>query len=230
MTIDKKTKLFIILGGFFIANALVAEFIGSKLFSLEDSLGMPKLDISLFGIEHLSFNLTCGVLLWPMVFLIAYTFLMVLLAMKTAPFDLWENSGQAVQIDSMQVAYNKVFGQGLWIIIGSLVAFLVGQLIDVWVFHWIKLKSGEKHLWLRSTGSTLISQLVDSFVVLIIAFHIGNKWPLALVFAVGIVNYIYKFTVAMALTPLLYLLHNRIDRYLGIEKAKEMTNQAVQED
>ena len=254
MIIDKKTKLFIILGGFFIANALVAEFIGSKLFSLEDSLGMPKLDISLFGIEHLSFNLTCGVLLWPMVFvmtdiineyygkqgvkllsylaacLIAYTFLMVLLAMKTSPFDLWENSGQAVKIDSMQVAYNKVFGQGLWIIIGSLVAFLLGQMIDVWVFHWIKLKSGEKYLWLRSTGSTLISQLVDSFVVLIIAFHIGNKWPLALVFAVGIVNYIYKFIVAMALTPLLYILHNRIDRYLGIEKAKEMTTQAIQED
>ena len=254
MNIDKKTRLFIILGGFFIANALVAEFIGSKLFSLENSLGLKPIDISLFGIEHLSFNLTCGVLLWPMVFvmtdiineyygkqgvkllsylaagLIAYTFVMVYLAMKTHPFDLWENSGQSVQIGSMQVAYNKVFGQGLWIIIGSLVAFLIGQMLDVWVFHWIKLKSGEKYLWLRSTGSTLISQLIDSFVVLIIAFYIGNNWPLKLVLAVGIVNYIYKFTVAMALTPVLYILHNRIDKYLGIEQAQQMTEAAAQED
>jgi uncharacterized integral membrane protein (TIGR00697 family) len=103
-------------------------------------------------------------------------------------------------------------------------------MLDVWVFHWIKLKSGEKYLWLRSTGSTLISQLIDSFVVLIIAFYIGNDWPLKLVLAVGIVNYIYKFTVAMALTPLLYILHNRIDKYLGIEQAQQMTQAAAQDN
>src|SRR5512135_1277843 len=65
---DKPTRLFIILGGFFIANAIVAEIIGVKIFSLEDTLGVAKADFSLFGEQHLSFSLSVGVLPWPIVF------------------------------------------------------------------------------------------------------------------------------------------------------------------
>ena len=86
----------------------------------------------------------------------------------------------------MDVAYRKIFGQGLWIIIGSLVAFLVGQILDVAVYQRIKKSTGEKLLWLRATGSTLVSQFVDSFVVLIIAFYIGADWELGRVLAIGL--------------------------------------------
>ena len=65
---DKSTRLFIILGGFFIANALIAEIIGVKIFSLEKTLGLSPMDIKLFG-NVLSVNLTAGVLLWPVVFI-----------------------------------------------------------------------------------------------------------------------------------------------------------------
>jgi uncharacterized integral membrane protein (TIGR00697 family) len=126
----------------------------------------------------------------------------------------------------MQTAFGAVFGQGLWIIGGSLIAFLIGQLVDVHIFHHIKKRTGEKALWLRATGSTLISQLIDSFVVLVIAFYIGGKWPLKLVLAVGVVNYIYKFMVAVCLTPMLYLLHQLIDVWLGKELAKQMIDDA----
>ena len=129
----------------------------------------------------------------------------------------------------MQDAFSSIFGQGLWIIAGSLVAFLVGQFIDVYVFHFIKTKTGNKALWLRSTGSTLVSQFVDSFVVLIIAFYIGGNWPLKLVLAVGVVNYIYKFLVAALLTPLLYVIHSIIDSYLGKELAEKMMQEAAGE-
>ncbi len=64
----KPTRLFIILGGFFIANALIAEIIGVKIFSLEKTLGFAPLHIHLFG-NDLSVNLTAGVLLWPVVFI-----------------------------------------------------------------------------------------------------------------------------------------------------------------
>ena len=121
----------------------------------------------------------------------------------------------------MNLAFEYVFGQGLWIIAGSLVAFLIGQIADVTVFQWIKRITGEKKLWLRATGSTLVSQLIDSFVVLFIAFYISGKMPLKLVIGIGIVNYIYKFIVAIVLTPLLYVIHNWIDRYLGHEVAEE---------
>jgi uncharacterized integral membrane protein (TIGR00697 family) len=124
------------------------------------------------------------------------------------------------------LAFAQIFGQGLWIILGSLVAFLIGQLLDVAVFHKLKSITGEKKIWLRATGSTLVSQFVDSFVVLIIAFKLGADWSWALVLAVGFTNFFYKFFVAVVLTPVIYLAHNLIDRYLGKELADKMKNEA----
>lgn len=255
---DKPTRLFLILAGFFVANAMIAEFMGVKIFSLEETFGFKPSNIRLFGDEY-SFNLTCGVLLWPVVFvmtdiinefygrrgvrfvswlavaLICYGFFMLFAAMRTTPNAWWITSKQTAGIENMSSAYNGIFGQGLGIIIASMIAFLIGQLVDVYVFHRIKRRTGDKHVWLRATGSTLISQLIDSFVVLVIAFYLypkwvpgqGSAWPLNQVLAIGIVNYIYKFTVAILLTPVIYFAHHRIENYLGHEKAAEMKKAAM---
>jgi len=108
-----------------------------------------------------------------------------------------------------------------------LVAFLVGQIVDVYVFQKIKQKTGEKKIWLRATGSTLVSQFIDSFIVLFIAFYIGADWELLRVVAVGIVNYIYKFGVAILLTPVIYLAHHLIDSYLGNHLANQLKDEAL---
>ena len=134
-----------------------------------------------------------------------------------------------------RVAFRGIFGQGMWIIIGSMIAFLVGQVLDVLVFHRIKKITGEKSIWLRATGSTLVSQLVDSFVVLFIAFYIGKRiqtgqgepWSLHQVMVTGTGNYIYKFVVAIVLTPVIYLIHGWIERYLGKSLAADMKNSAM---
>ncbi len=255
---DRSTRLFIILGGFFIANALIAEFIGVKIFSLEGTIGVAPINLKLFG-NIFSFNLTAGVLLWPVVFimtdiineyygqkgvkflsyltsiLIAYAFFMFFFAIRLTPADWWPGSKSTAGVADMQVAYKAVFGQGLWIIIGSLTAFLIGQVLDVFVFHRIKELTGDKMIWLRATGSTLISQLVDSFVVLGIAFYIGpiidpsngEPWTLAMLLSIGTGNYIYKFIVAVTLTPVIYLGHSLIDTYLGPEKSEEMKKAAM---
>lgn len=256
---DKPTRLFIILAGIFIANALIAEIIGVKIFSLEQTIGLAPLNIRLFG-NDLSVNLTAGVLLWPVVFimtdiineyygmkgvrflsyltagLIAFAFLVFYGAMKLVPADFFISSKQGSGVPDMNKAYNSVLGQGGFIIIGSLTAFILGQLIDVFVFHKIKKVTGEKRIWLRATGSTLVSQFIDSFVVLFIAFYIGTRvnasgsdfvWPFSLFIAVGVVNYIYKFIVALILTPVIYLVHNWIEHYLGHEKAAEMKKAAM---
>src|SRR5690606_15398503 len=97
-------------------------------------------------------------------------------------------------------AYNKIFGQGLRIIVGSLAAFLLGQLVDVFVFQRLRRATGARMLWLRATGSTLVSQLVDSFVVLFIAFY--GTFTNAQIIAIALTNYIYKFCVALLLTPI----------------------------
>jgi len=243
------------MGAFFLCNALIAEFIGVKIFSAEASLGIEPVNWNIFG-TSLSFNMTAGVLLWPVVFimtdlineyfgmkgvrffsyltagLIAYAFLMVTLAMHTAPADFWKIKQLDDGTLDMNIAYNAIFGQGLWIIIGSLVAFLVGQLVDVFVFHALKKRTGEKSIWLRATGSTLVSQLIDSFIVLFIAFYIGklgtaDQWALSLVLSVCLVNYIYKGVMAIILTPLLYLAHGIIDRYLGNDLSEEMRTEAM---
>jgi uncharacterized integral membrane protein (TIGR00697 family) len=129
----------------------------------------------------------------------------------------------------MQAAFAVIFGQGMWTIGGSVVAFLIGQLIDVAVFHRVRRITGDRLIWARATGSTLVSQLVDSFVVLYIAFVLGpQQWSIALFLAVGTVNYLYKAFAAIALTPLIYLSRSLIDRFLGPAVAAEMKRRAAQ--
>lgn len=260
---DKQARLFLFLGGFFIANALIAEFIGVKIFSLEKTFGMRPIALAFFGQEGLSFNLTAGVLLWPIVFvmtdvineyygkrgvrllsfmavgLILYAFFMFFLAIRLVPADFWPTShilpsmsselqeSIRSKVSDYNFAFRLVYGQGLWIIIGSLIAFLVGQVLDVLVFHRIKKTTGERMIWLRATGSTLVSQFVDSFVVLFVAFYLGAGWSLKLVFAIGLVNYIYKFFMAVLLTPLIYIAHDIIEKYLGEELATKLKTEAL---
>ena len=256
---NKPTRLFLILGGFFIANALIAEIIGVKIFSLEKTLGISPLDIHILG-NDLSFNLTAGVLLWPVVFimtdiineyygmrgvrflswltagLIAFAFLIFIGAVNLVPADFFITSKQGSGVPDMSKAYNSVLGQGGFIIIGSLTAFILGQLIDVFVFHKIKKVTGENKIWLRATGSTLISQFIDSFVVLFIAFYVGKRiqtgqgepWSLHQVLVTGTGNYIYKFVIAIVLTPVIYLIHSWIEKYLGKNLASEMKNAAME--
>lgn len=248
---DKPTKLFLAISAFFVANALIAECIGGKIFSLEKLFGAAPSSFTLFGQSGLSFNLTCGVLLWPLEFivtdivneyygpravrrisytavvLITYAFVMFYAAMKIPPADFWIGSKQESGIPNMQDAFGGIFGQGMWIILGSLTAFLVSQIIDVTVFHRIKKATGEKWIWLRATGSTVVSQLVDSFVVLFIAFKIGNNWSWQLVLAICLVNYAYKFTMAIVLTPVIYGIEKCIERYLGKELSAKMKRAAM---
>ncbi|MBM3400576.1 MAG: queuosine precursor transporter [Bacteroidetes bacterium] len=248
---SKFQKLFIFLGFLFLTNAIVAEIIGTKIFSLEDSLGIPPANILLGG-ETFNFNLTAGVMLWPVVFILTdiineyygrkgvktlsylaagmlvYSFLMILAAMNLEGADLWIKSKQGLGIPKMDTAFNAILGQGLFIIIGSLIAFLIGQMVDAFVFMQVKKKTGNKMIWLRATGSTLISQFIDSYVVLFIAFYWGADWSAVTVLKIGTINYIYKLGVAILLTPLLYILHNGIDRYLGKDLSENMMKTAME--
>lgn len=253
ITESKKNTLFIILSGIFLTNAILAELIGVKIFSAEATFGVPPAQIHLFGDFVLDFNLTAGAIIWPVVFittdiineyfgkkgvkkisyltvgLIAYAFLIIYVVTELTPAQFWldvnRKDPQGNPFD-VNYAFNKIYQQGLGIIIGSLFAFLLGQLLDVFVFQKLRNITGSEKIWLRATGSTLISQLVDSFVVLFIAFYVFGNWEIRQVIAVGIVNYIYKFTAAAILTPLLYVAHYWIDKFLGKELAEKMTAEA----
>ncbi|WP_113634966.1 queuosine precursor transporter [Nubsella zeaxanthinifaciens] len=249
----KESRLLLILGAFFVANTLISEFIGVKIFSVEGVLGIKKFDINLFGVPNLSFNMSAGVITWPIVFimtdiineyfgvrqvrflsiltaiLIGFAFLVLWMAMRLQPADFWLTQKVDGQQLNMPRAFNAIFGQGMWIIVGSITAFLIGQMVDVLIFHKIKKFTGEKALWLRATGSTLVSQLIDSFVVIFIAFYLNPTyhWSWQMVAAIGLVGYTYKFIVALLMTPILYVVHTIIDRYLGKDLAHRMIKLAA---
>lgn len=248
---DRAVRLFIALAAFFCVNAVLAEFIGVKIFALEDTLGIAPLEWNLFG-QSGSLNFTVGTLLWPFVFiltdtineffgrrgvrfiswmavaLIVYGFVFAFLAIAAAPAGWWVKAAQNQGVPDYQAAFAAIFGQGMWSIVGSIIAFLIGQLIDVSVFHRIRIATGERWVWLRATGSTAISQLVDSFVVIWIAFVLGpQKWPTSLFLAVSSVNYLYKMLAAIALIPLLYLMRHAIRRYLGEARERQLREEAA---
>lgn len=250
---QKKGRLFVILAGIFITNALLAEIIGVKIFSAEATVGLVPAKLNILGFD-MSFNLTAGAILWPMVFittdlineyfgkpgvkrisyltagLIAYAFLAIYVTMQLAPADFWLNANNRDDEGNylnIHYAFNRILGQGMRIIIASLTAFLIAQLVDVYSFQKLRSVTGSKKLWLRATGSTLISQFVDSFVVLFVAFY--GVFTNAQIVAIGITNYIYKFSVAILLTPVIYLGHYWIDQYLGKENAIKISEEASEQ-
>jgi uncharacterized integral membrane protein (TIGR00697 family) len=223
---ERRQWLFIVLAGLFITNAVTAELISNKLIQLPISWVIA-------GHRFGPFITIVGILPWPVVFLltdlinefygfkavrrlswitaalIAYCFLIVGMSMAIPAHEI-PNSKLATN-----AAYNLVFGQAQAVIIGSLVAFMVSQLLDAYVFERIKQRTGNRFIWLRSTGSTLISQLIDSFIVLYIGFVLPGSMKLADFWGIAATNYILKLLIALFLTPFIYVGHSFLRHYLG---------------
>jgi len=213
---SRKDTVYVILAGIFITNAVVAELIGGKLIHVGSAV------------------MSVGILPWPVVFittdlineyfgrkgvkklsmitasLIAYCFVLLYIALNIPAVK-----GNNLVSDTQ---FTAVFGQSMWIIVGSITAFLVSQLIDVTIFHFVKNRTGNKMIWLRSTGSTVISQLFDSFIVLGIAFWMTGKMTTDVFIKSAFTGYFVKLTIAIVLTPLIYLGHALIEKYIGAEK------------
>lgn len=211
----KKDLIFVILAGIFITNAVTAELIGGKLIQIGPfvmSIGILPWPVVFIttdlineyfgkqGVKKLSYITAC---------LIAYAFVILFLAISIPAAK-----GISPVNDDQ---FTAVFGQSMWIIVGSIIAFLVSQLIDVTVFSFFKKKTGDKMIWLRTTGSTIISQLFDSFIVLGIAFWLPGKINSETFLSSALTGYTFKLVTAIALTPLIYLGHHLIKKYLAGE-------------
>src|SRR5574343_173502 len=208
----KKEIVYVILAGIFITNAVTAELIGGKLIQVGPfvlSMGILPWSIVFIvtdlineyfgkqGVKRLSL-ITAG--------LISYCFIILFFAMKIP-------EAKGISPVSNE-AFKQVFGQSNLIIIGSITAFLVAQFLDVTFFNYFKEKTGDKMLWLRSTGSTVFSQLIDSFVVGGIAFYLPGIWTTSQYVEFSFTGYAFKLVIAVLLTPLIYLGHYLIEKYI----------------
>ena len=222
----RKEILFTVLAGFFVTNAIVGELIGGKLIQLGP------------------FTMSIGIIPWPVVFLttdiineyfgkngvrrltlmtaalIAYTFILLLAGM---------NVPASVISPVKDEQFHGVFGQSMWIIVGSITAFLASQLVDVLVFWLIRSRTGKRMIWLRATGSTVISQLIDTFIVTGIAFWLPGKLSFGDYINTAFTGYSAKLIIAVALTPLIYLGHAIVHSYLGKERSDELAEETAEE-
>lgn len=236
---SKRHTLFILLAGFFITNAIVAELVGGKL-----------IDIGSWYEEGV-FIMSIGILPWPVVFLttdlineyygkaavrrlsfitaslILYVFVILFLAMQIPAVGF-----SPIKDES----FHNVFGQSMWIIIGSITAFIIAQLIDVFVFWFIRSRTGKKMIWLRATGSTVVSQLFDTFIVGGIGLWLPARlFPEQFDFSTetyikaSLTGYSVKLLIAVLLTPLIYLGHSLADKYLGEEESGKIIEQTAKE-
>jgi uncharacterized integral membrane protein (TIGR00697 family) len=113
--------------------------------------------------------------------------------------------------------FDRVFTQAMWIQVASMIAFLIGNLIDISVFFVLKKLTRNRMLWLRATGSTAVSQLVDTVIITAIAF--GHTMTLDVYVTVVLTSYAIKLLAAISITPLLYAIHAVIERTFGIPPA-----------
>jgi len=224
---SKRELVFIVLAGIFITNAVVAELIGGKLIQIGP------------------FIMSIGIIPWPVVFLttdlineyygksgvrrlsiitaslIAYAFIILFFAIKVP---------SAVGISSVtDEQFFAVFGQSMWIIVGSIVAFLVAQFVDVFIFWLLRDKTGGKMIWLRSTGSTVVSQLLVTFFLPGIGFWLPGKVDFNTYINMALTGYTFKLIIAVALTPLIYVGHSAIDKYMGEETAQAAIKHSAEE-
>jgi uncharacterized integral membrane protein (TIGR00697 family) len=237
---DKRNFLLFILWGFFVANAIVAEVIGPKL-----------VDVGTWYKPGI-FVMSIGILPWPIVFLttdimnefygkqvvrrisiitaflIGYAFIIIFAAIFITGFNIKDDKGNVI-VGVSDDAFFSIFGQSMWIIVGSITAFIISQLVDVFVFWFVRERTGGKMIWLRSTGSTMVSQLVDTFIVQGIAFWLPGKWTTTFYLHAALTSYFVKLLIAVALTPLIYLGHGIVKRYLGENASHNLQHHTAEE-
>jgi hypothetical protein len=133
----------------------------------------------------------------------AVSVMMVLLSQMSLlylPSTMPETSAFATQVHSAMVV---LFDYTPRFVFGSLLAYILSQSFDVWVFHRIKRATNGKHLWLRNTGSTLLSQMVDTIIYGLVVWWGLVELTTALQLAGA--KYIFKFAIAIIDTPFIYL-------------------------
>jgi len=225
LTLSRAQLVYLWLTVLFVASLLIADMVGVKLFRipLGFSFHVPWQSSPIDAIQH-----TCGMLPFPITFLLT-DLINEFYGKRAARRVVWIGFAAggfvfivmnvALAMPHWQVAFNispqsfdDVFSNSRVMYIASLSAYLVGSFSDIAIFSWLKRMTGGKRVWLRATGSTVVSQAIDSFIVTWLAFSVarsafgsGVAMPMAEVLKTAATGYLLKFVIAVGLTPIIYL-------------------------
>ncbi len=209
-----KEQFYLVLAGIFIASLVTCNLIANKFVTVD------------FGFKV--FIVSAGILPYPLTFLVT-DLISELYGQKKANLIVFSGfvaslfvllflwiGGQFNSIPSSivdDVTYNSIFRNAWRLIAASMVAYLFAQFIDVRIFHFWKRLTNGKHLWIRNNGSTIVSQLVDTILVICILFF--GVWESDQILSAIIDGWLFKMLMAFLDTPIiygiLYLLKDKID-------------------
>ena len=250
---ERAETLLLTLCALFVGFFVTAELLGAKLWRFT-LFGVAPRDLGLGDGE--AFVATTGILAFPLTFVLTdvvneyygrrivrvFTFLAIAVNLVLQPVVQAAIAAPAVsftpglEAGTIQESYRVALGQTWAIVAASLVAFLIAQLVDVAIFTWLRRRTGGGLLWLRAQGSTVASQLIDTFVVIFLAFVVipellgREHMDVASATNVSVTNYVYKFAIAVVITPLLYLAHAAVELWLGHDEAEGLVREAHPRD
>jgi len=228
VTLDARARLFLALSAVFIASLIVGDLIGGKLVE-------PHWNGTPFNVFGEAVIISVGMIPFPITFLLTdllnefygkqsaravtwvgfamtiFTFVLVNVAV-VLPFAPFTNGPDWQGVN--QGAFDNVFAGSRRILAGSLVAYVIAQFADITIFHLIKKKSGNRFLWLRATGSTVVSQAIDTVVITVVAWT--GTLPVSKMMSLIASSYTVKLLVAVGLTPAIYAGHTLVEKVLKI--------------
>jgi uncharacterized integral membrane protein (TIGR00697 family) len=220
--LDTRSRLYVALTTTFVTCLVVGDIIGGKL--VETTIaGYP-------------FTITVGMIPFPVTFLLT-DLLNEFYGQRAARFATWVGLCMALLSYAVifvaawlpiadltrsprwlgvnEQAFQRVFMSSQRMILASLTAYVIAQLVDISVFHMLKRGTGNRFLWLRATGSTVVSQLIDTLTVSLVAWT--GLLDARHIVVIIVSSYVMKLLIAIGLTPLVYAGHAFIERVFKLE-------------
>jgi len=238
---ERRERVFLVLAGFFLCAMTLLNVIGITRFvqlgPMQLAVGVLAYPLTflctdliseLYGRARANFMVTVGLAL--NFFILAIMWLGNALPAIDAgiqpPWQTLQLSADVGLPDGSTVSesvelFALIFANTTGAVFASMMAYVLAQYVDVFLFHWIKKKTGNKHLWLRNNGSTIVSQAVDSVTVISVTFGaviLAGGMSFEVVVGLMLSNYLFKLFSALADTPIMYVAVHFLRPYLGLEE------------
>lgn len=236
---ERRERVFLVLAGFFLCAMTLLNVIGITRFvqlgPLAVAVGVLPYPLTflctdliseLYGKRRANFLVTVGLILNGFILLVMWVAQALPAATPAAPWQAFELANEVFlpsgdKLSGSIELFSLIYACTSGAVFASMIAYIAAQYCDVHFFHWLKKLTKGKHLWLRNNLSTLLSQGVDSIIVISVTFgaaFLRGEQTLKALLVLMFANYIFKALAALLDTLPLYYLVATLRRYLKLEE------------